>query len=61
LCACAESGFELEMELASAVWQRVSVSAYQRDVVGGLVVQLLRQLLVVLDEVGHVDVAEVLL
>jgi hypothetical protein len=49
------------MELASAVWQRVSVSAYQRDVVGGLVVQLLRQLLVVLDEMRHVDVAEVLL
>jgi hypothetical protein len=37
------------------------MSAYQRNVVGGLVVQLLRQLLIVLDEMRHVDVAEVLL
>lgn len=35
--------------------------AYQGDIVGGLVVQLLRQFLVVLNEMGHVDVAKVLL
>ena len=43
------------------MFAREWVSAYQWDIVGRLVIQLLRQLLVVLDEMGYVNVAEVLL
>jgi hypothetical protein len=46
---------------SAAVVRQNEVSAYQRNQVGGLVVQLLRQLFVVLDEMGHVDIAKVLL
>jgi hypothetical protein len=48
------------MELADVVWRQGRVFVYQGDIVGRLVVQLLRQLFVVLDEMGHVNVAEVL-